>query len=267
MTTLLDLSKRIYGTERGFAKESVGSRGQLADVRHGTAQAASKNGYVAVLMDGSEEPVEVVCEVPVAEGQRVTIMSRSGTYKVVSVGQVVKIAQNASEAAAKAVIATTDEYALSDSSSTAPTQGWSTDTPDWTPGSYIWRRVTTVYGDGSVETGSPALMTGNAGAAGEDATLLHIHSDEGMAFKNSDIETVMRVTIFRGAKTISDRSALVAEFGAGAYLQWSVRHRGSASGVVIPLDDPRVSEGGFAFSVGPDDIDTQAVFLCELFIP
>lgn len=267
MTTLLDLGKRIYGNDRGFAKQAVGSRSQASDVRHGTALEASADGYVTVLMDGSEESVTLVCEVPVAENQRVSVASNGGTYKVVSVGQVVEMAQNASEAAAKAVISTTDEYAVSDSSSTAPTQGWSTDTPEWTPGSYIWRRVTTVYGDGTVETGSPALLTGNAGADGEDATLLYIHSEEGMAFKNSEISTTMTVTIFRGAKTIADSSALVAEFGAGSYLQWSVRHYGSALPVVIPLDDARISHGGFAFTVGPDDIDTQAVFNCELFIP
>ena len=267
MTTLLDLSKKIYKNDRGFAKQAVGSRSQTSDVRHGTALYDSVDGYVTVLMDGSEESVDLVCEVPVSANQRVSVASNGGTYKVVSVGQIVEIAQSASEAAAKAVISTTDEYALSDSSSTAPDKGWSTDTPNWKPGSYIWRRVTTVYGDGSVETGNPALMTGNAGADGEDATLLYIYSEEGMAFKNSNISTTMTVTIFRGSKTIVDPSALAAEFGAGSYLQWSVRHHGSTLPVVIPLDDARISRGGFAFTVGPDDIDTQAVFNCELFTP
>ena len=264
MTTLLDLSKRIYGKERGFAKQSVGSRGQLADVRHGIARSASEGGYVTVLMDGSEEPVEVVCEVPVAEGQRVTIMSRSGTYKVVSVGQIVEIAQNASEAAAKAVIATTDEYALSDSSSNAPAQGWSTDTPDWTPGSYIWRRVTTVYGDGTVETGSPALMTGNAGSAGEDATTLRIDSSRGTVFKNSDVSTVLNAVIYKGGLRITDIDALHAEFGSTAYLEWSWQRMDEDRFGVISSTDSRISQGGFAFTLSPEDVDTKVVFMCSL---
>ena len=169
MTTLMDLSKKLFRNDKGFSEASVGSRNQGATVRHGTAQEDSADGRVTVLLDGSVSTVVLVCDVPVVKGQRVSVAYSGGTYKVVSVGKVVEIAKEAAEAAAKAVISTTDEYALSDSSTVPPTQGWSIKTPEWVPGKYIWRRVTTVYGDGTVVTGSPALMTGNPGSDGKSA--------------------------------------------------------------------------------------------------
>lgn len=102
MATLTDLGKRIFGNDRGFTKQSVGSRSKASDVRHGTAQAEAADGWVSVLLDGSDEAVDLECDVPVAEGQRVSIAIDSGTYKVISVGQVAEIAQEAADAAAKA---------------------------------------------------------------------------------------------------------------------------------------------------------------------
>lgn len=55
-----------------------------------------------MLMDGSTETVELVCEVPVVEGQRVAVAYDGGAYKVISVGQVVEIANGAAEKADKA---------------------------------------------------------------------------------------------------------------------------------------------------------------------
>ena len=97
MTTLFDLSKTILGKDRGFAKTTVGSRSQSSSVRHGTAQEASVNGRVTVLMDGSEEVVTLITEVPVAKRQRVSVASDGGVYKVVSVGQIVEQIEAAGE--------------------------------------------------------------------------------------------------------------------------------------------------------------------------
>ncbi|MEG2533484.1 MAG: phage tail spike protein [Gordonibacter sp.] len=77
-----------------------------------------------------------------------------------------KEAGEAKLAASAAVVSTTDEYALSSSTASAPDKGWSKATPEWTASSYIWRRTVTSYGDGSAVTGAPAVMTGNSGSDG-----------------------------------------------------------------------------------------------------
>ena len=64
------------------------------------------------------------------------------------------------EGAAQSV---TVEYALSSSTTTAPSSGWSTSAPDWTPGMYMWQRTTTLYGDGTQEQTETCI----AGAKGE----------------------------------------------------------------------------------------------------
>lgn len=75
---------------------------------------------------------------------------------------------DAKDAASKAVISATDEYTLTDTTD-SPTASnvWSTDTPTKAEGQYIWRRVVTRYGNGSITTGNPAMLTGNTGAVGE----------------------------------------------------------------------------------------------------
>lgn len=57
-------------------------------VRHGEAQADSVNGFVEVLLDGSDMTVTVACEANVKKGQRVTVINMGGIYKVVSLGDV-----------------------------------------------------------------------------------------------------------------------------------------------------------------------------------
>lgn len=80
-------------------------------------------------------------------------------------------ANEAKEAANAAVITLVDEYSVNDNSSVPPEEGWSVDTPEWSEGRYIWRRVVSTYGDGHSETGSPALMTGNPGSSGTSVTI------------------------------------------------------------------------------------------------
>ena len=57
-------------------------------VRHGEAQADSVNGFVEVLLDGSDTTVTVACEATVKKGQRVTVINMGGIYKVVSLGNI-----------------------------------------------------------------------------------------------------------------------------------------------------------------------------------
>ena len=75
------------------------------------------------------------------------------------------------------------EYAVGDSDTVPPTLAtywlgepnnsvsvlsdpWGPDTPERTPGTYIWMRTRVTFGDGGQETSAPVLVTGNTGAQG-----------------------------------------------------------------------------------------------------
>lgn len=65
------------------------------------------------------------------------------------------------------VVASVDvEYALGDDATTAPTTGWSTGSPTWTPGKYIWSRTATTDADGTTTYSQPACIQGAKGEAG-----------------------------------------------------------------------------------------------------
>ena len=165
-----------------------------------------------------------------------------------------------------AVTTVTDEYAVSDSSSDPPKDGWTTETPEWTEGHYIWRRTTTTYGDGITETGAPALMTGNSGEKGEDAVTLRIESSRGTVFKNNSISTVLSVVIYKGGSRITDSATMKSIFGSTAYLQWKWQRLDDKSFGIISAGDPRFGDNGFTFSLSPDDVDTKVIFMCELIM-
>lgn len=79
----------------------------------------------------------------------------------------------AQEKADQAIKSTVNEYATSDTPTTAPTDGWSTTVPPYNPGSYIWVRTTITYGDGHTDVTDPVPVTGNTGPqgpAGADGT-------------------------------------------------------------------------------------------------
>lgn len=99
-----------------------------------------------------------------------------------------------------------------------------------------------------------------------DAATIYIHSSSGTSFKNNAIDTVLSVTIFHGGQTITDKAGLISEFGSGAYLQWSVRKYGDTSFTTIIATDSHFSNDCFSYTVGSDDIDTQAVFSVQLIV-
>ena len=81
------------------------------------------------------------------------------------------------------IVSTLIEYAVGDSDTVPPdlatywtgepnnsvsvlSDPWSPDTPERTPGTYIWMRTRVTFGDGGQETSAPVLVTGNTGAQG-----------------------------------------------------------------------------------------------------
>jgi hypothetical protein len=61
-------------------------------------------------------------------------------------------------------------YALSTSSTTAPTDGWSTTAPTWVNGEYMWQKTVTTKADGTTATSDPTCISGATGATGATGT-------------------------------------------------------------------------------------------------
>lgn len=101
---------------------------------------------------------------------------------------------------------------------------------------------------------------------GEDAVMLYIDSSNGTTFKNSDVATIFSVTVYVGGIAITDSAKLKEVFGQGAYLQWLIKRYGETEFTKIPLDDSRLNDNGFMFTLNAKDIKFKAVFNCELNI-
>lgn len=107
---------------------------------------------------------------------------------------------------------------------------------------------------------------GVSGHDGEDATVLRIDSTRGTVFKNSAVSTTMTVAIYRGALRITDREALTAAFGPGAYLEWSWQRMEDSAFGLISASDSRIQNDGFSLVLTPADVDTKATFQCKLIL-
>lgn len=107
---------------------------------------------------------------------------------------------------------------------------------------------------------------GAPGADGVDAVLLCIASTNGTVFKNDNVSTVLRVTIYRSGEQITDLSALRAAMGDTAELRWSFQRLGEETYYAVDPDDPRIGGDGFTFTLTPDDVDAKATFVCELIV-
>ena len=169
-------------------------------------------------------------------------------------------AQNALDTAGKAATSIVTQYAVSNSGSDPPDSGWSTDSPKTLATQFAWTRIVTTYGDGNVVTSSPALANGTS------AILVNIHSDRGLAFHNSDIDTTLKLTIICGSRQITDLTGLHEAFGTGAYIQWLALTGAEQTPVVISSSDPMLSGDGFALTVSPDNVDATVTFTAQIIV-
>ena len=135
---------------------SGGMSGSLS-MRYGTATSDSHNGWVQVKMDMADSSISCIANTPITEGQRVAVLTTSsGQLKAIPIGSNI----------ADAAIETVDvEYASGTSSSTAPKSGWSTDSPEWEQGRYIWQRTKTVTQSGATSYSEPVCIQGAQGEA------------------------------------------------------------------------------------------------------
>ena len=152
------------------------------------------------------------------------------------------------------------EYASSNDGTIPPETGWSETAPTWHAGIYIWQRTATTI-NSTVTYSTPVCITG---AKGEDSILLCIESSNGTTFKNSDVATIFTVSIYVGGVVIDNSSKLREMFGDNAYLQWLIKRHGETEFSKISLDDSRLNDNGFMFTISAKDIKFKAVFNCEL---
>ena len=173
----------------------------------------------------------------------------------------------ANEAKSNTIVKVIDQYAISDSTTDPPqTDEWTTETPAWEEGKFIWRRFIYVYGDRHEEIGSPVLSTGGSGRDGEDAVTLRIESSRGTVFKNDQVFTILSVVIYQGSNRITDSATLKTVFGNSAYIQWKWQRLDEETFGIISSGDSRFQDNGFRFVLSPDDVDTKVTFMCELII-
>ena len=98
----------------------------------------------------------------------------------------------------------------------------------------------------------------------EVATILHIESSRGTAFKNNCVSTILSVVIFHGKDRITDSATMREVFGSGAYLQWYWQRLDDESFGVISSSDTRFGDDGYTFTLSPSDVDAKITFRCEL---
>ena len=168
-----------------------------------------------------------------------------------------------------------EQFYSSDSPTSLNGGMWSGTQPTWIDGKYIWRRTLITYQDGSTSY-SPSengvCITGNTGAQGDkgedgdDAIFLQILSSNGNTFKNSALATTLTITIIIGDTMITSSEEMYETFGSGAYLAWEYKPFGQTEFVPLESTDSRLSDNGFILTLNANDISTQAVFNCELYI-
>lgn len=185
-----------------------------------------------------------------------TIVGESGE----TISSLQEKADTANENALNAVKEVTVEYATNQSSTEAPTENWSTTSPERKDGYFIWQRTVTKTSNDTTYS-DPVCITG---ADGKDAVLLIIESSNGTMFKNTSIATNLTVTIIVGGNSITDSATMKKVFGDAAKLTWEQKAMGSAVWTELSADDSRLSDNGFIMTLTAGDISEKTVFQCNL---
>lgn len=168
MATRYDIAQRLFKADRKSSVSKltanrsgavVGGPSDTASVGTGYAQGDSANGRVNVLFDtsGIVDPDDAVavscsCDSPIKDGQRVTVIrTGSGTLKAIPIGQ------NILDMSIQGVDV---QYALSSSSTVAPTTGWTSTPPSTIPdGQYLWQRTATTTGSGTSHSAAVCITS------------------------------------------------------------------------------------------------------------
>lgn len=238
--------KVSYEAELYDLQADIGDTIQIADHRH------KDKVYLSARIQTVQNHYSV-------EGEDTGVLAN---YKILTSNPSTDVADALEELKKQLVtISGTAVYYQSGTSGTEPPVGeWSPVPVEVKDGQYLWTRTVISYSDGS----STISYSVSRSIKGEDAILLQIDSSNGDTFKNSSIATTLTVTIIVGGKRIDTSAKMADAFGADAYLMWEYKAFGSDTFAVIPETDPRLSDNGFIFTLGPQDINIKAVFNCSL---
>ena len=191
------------------------------------------------------------------------------TWKLLADTDVTKAiadATKALDATNNSIAGVTTEWYASESPTELYGGTWSEEKPEWNENNYIWSRSKAVTQAGVISYSQPSCVQGNSGSSGDDAILLYIDSSNGTTFKNSDVATIFTVSIYVGGEILDTNAKMKQYFGSQAYLQWYIKRHGEKDFSKISLEDTRLNDGGFIFTLSPKDINFKAVFNCELNI-
>ena len=117
---------------------------------------------------------------------------------------------------------------------------------------------------GSVQDAINDLKNDLDNVRDEIVSIITVSSSKGSVFKNTNVSTTLSVTIFRGTQRITNIDDLHSVYGESAYLQWKSQEHNDDDYFNISSIDERISEGGFKFTISPNDIDTKGIYTCDL---
>lgn len=97
-----------------------------------------------------------------------TVKNRRTEYLIDKQNQkITQIIEKTTEVENKSIYSVQVLYALGDSETEAPSEGWSTTAPQWENGKYMWQKTVTIYGDGSTKESDATNISGANGKDGE----------------------------------------------------------------------------------------------------
>ena len=127
-----------------------------------------------------------------------------------------------------AISVVTVEYALSDSTSDPPSDGWSEIAPQWIDGKYMWQRTVTYFADGtSVSYSQPTCIAGATGRSGVATNISNLISEYYLSSSSSELiggEWSEQSPAWSDGKYIWVRTKVVWEDGAFTYTSPSVNN-------------------------------------------
>lgn len=125
-----------------------------------------------------------------------------------------------SDVEAKAIVKSEEEFYQSTSHTSLEGGSWSTTQPEWTEGTYIWRRTAVTYGDGSSEytpSANGVCITGNTGTPGKSGTSYTVTlSNESHIFPGTQTaaQTSSTTTNILAYKNASKVNATITKIGS-----------------------------------------------------
>lgn len=132
----------------------------LDRLKHTEIKVNKSEGKITQLVQETTENSEKLAQIAISlDGITQTVSSAQSTADE-ALNSVSKIEE-------EAIFNVDVMYALSDSSTEAPTTGWSTEAPQWQNGKYMWQKTVTIYGDETIKETEPTCISGAKGEKGD----------------------------------------------------------------------------------------------------